>query len=86
MDNSRMFLIGLIGFMIGAYVFIAWYAIQNEPIIMQPIKDNYRKEILYYIDTSTHKTYKLSGDVLYYYESEENYEEWIYCCTSYKER
>lgn len=72
MDNSRMFLIGLVGFMIGAYAFIAWYAIQNEPIIMQPIKDNYRKEILYYIDTNTDKTYKLSGDVLYYYESEEN--------------
>ena len=65
----------LYGFVLGFYVGVviaiissAWSVNKNRIIIIRPVKDNYRNEILYYIDTNTEKTYKMENDILYYCE------------------
>lgn len=65
----------LYGFVLGFYVGVviaiissAWSVNKNGIIIIRPVKDNYRNEILYYIDINTKKTYKIENDILYYCE------------------
>lgn len=64
------YLIGLaLGIIIsGLCSLTIFYSTQVNSIILQPVKDKYRDKILYYIDTNTDKTYKLSDDILYYLE------------------
>lgn len=70
MDGLGGFLSGVfVGALIAA-ISIAWSMTTDETITMAPIKDDYKNEILYYIDTNTKKTYKMENNVLYYYEED----------------
>ncbi len=35
---------------------------------MKPVKDEYKNEILYYVDSHADKEYKMENDILYYKE------------------
>ena len=64
---------GLEGFIVATIVIpftIAWNMVASERIIMKPIKDEHKNEILYYVDIYTDKTYKMENDILYYYEED----------------
>lgn len=37
-------------------------------LILKPIKDDYKNEILYYVDTKNHKDYIMKDNTLYYTE------------------
>ena len=70
MDGLGGFLSGVFVGVLFAVISIAWSMITDETITMAPIKDDYKNEILYYIDTNTKKTYKMENDILYYYEED----------------
>lgn len=70
MDGLGGFLSGVFVGVLIAVISIAWSMTTNETITMAPIKDDYKNEILYYIDTNTKKTYKMENDILYYYEED----------------
>lgn len=70
MDGLGEFLFGIFVGWILAIISITWIMTKNEIIIIAPIKDDYKNEILYYIDTHTKKTYKMENDILYYYEED----------------
>lgn len=70
MDGLGGFLSGVFVGMLIAVISIAWSMTTDETITMAPIKDDYKNEILYYIDTNTKKTYKMENDILYYYEED----------------
>lgn len=72
-DFSAGFSIGLAAGMIAGIICttILFCASVKSSIILNPVEDRYKDEILYYIDTKTNKTYKLEGDIIYYRESEE---------------
>ncbi len=70
MDGLGGFLSGVFVGVLFAVISIAWSMTTDETITMAPIKDDYKNEILYYIDTNTKKTYKMENDILYYYEED----------------
>lgn len=70
MDGLGGFLSGVFVGVFIAVISIAWSMTTDETITMAPIKDDYKNEILYYIDTNTKKTYKMENDILYYYEED----------------
>lgn len=70
MDGLGGFLSGVFVGTLIAVISIAWSMTTDETITMAPIKDDYKNEILYYIDTNTKKTYKMENDILYYYEED----------------
>lgn len=70
MDGLGGFLSGVFVGVLIAVISIAWSMTMDETITMAPIKDDYKNEILYYIDTNTKKTYKMENDILYYYEED----------------
>lgn len=70
MDGLGGFLSGVFVGALFAVISIAWSMTTDETITMAPIKDDYKNEILYYIDTNTKKTYKMENDILYYYEED----------------
>ena len=70
MDGLGGFLSGVFVGVLIAVINIAWSMTTDETITMAPIKDDYKNEILYYIDTNTKKTYKMENDILYYYEED----------------
>lgn len=70
MDELGGFLSGVFVGVLIAIISIAWSMTTDETITMAPIKDDYKNEILYYIDTNTKKTYKMENDILYYYEED----------------
>ena len=70
MDGLGGFLSGVFVAALIAVISIAWSMTTDETITMDPIKDDYKNEILYYIDTNTKKTYKMENDILYYYEED----------------
>ncbi len=72
-NEGEIFLFSLFGGIFIGYIYalIVMGISQTNLIMLEPVEDTYRNKILYYIDTNTHKTYKLSGDVLYCDESEE---------------
>jgi hypothetical protein len=70
MDGLGGFLSGVFVGVLIAVISIAWSMTTDETITMDPIKDDYKNEILYYIDTNTKKTYKMENDILYYYEED----------------
>lgn len=68
---------GLGGFLSGVFVgalivaiSIAWNMAASGRIIIKPIKDEHKNEILYYVDIYTNKEYKMENDILYYYEED----------------
>ena len=68
MDGLGGFLAGFIVATIVIPLTIAWNIVASERIIMKPIKDEHKNEILYYVDILTDKTYKMENDILYYCE------------------
>ena len=68
MDGLEGFIVGIIVAIIVIPFTIAWNMVVNKRIIMKPIKDEHKNEILYYVDIYTDKTYKMENDILYYYE------------------
>ena len=70
MDGLSKFLSGVFVGVLFAVISIVWSMTTDETITMAPIKDDYKNEILYYIDTNTKKTYKMENDILYYYEED----------------
>lgn len=70
MDGLGGFLVGFIVATIITPLTIAWNMVVNERIIMKPIKDEHKNEILYYVDIYTNKEYKMENDILYYYEED----------------
>lgn len=68
MDGLGGFLVGFIVATIITILTITWNMVVNERIIMRPIKDEHKNEILYYVDIHTNKEYKMKNDILYYYE------------------
>lgn len=70
MDELGGFIVGFIVATIVTSFTIAWNMVVNERIIMKPIKDEHKNEILYYVDIYTNKEYKMENDILYYYEED----------------
>ena len=70
MDGLGGFLVGFIVATIITPLTIAWNMVASERIIMKPIKDEHKNEILYYVDIYTNKEYKMENDILYYYEED----------------
>ena len=70
MNGLGGFLVGFIVATIITPLTIAWNMVVNERIIMKPIKDEHKNEILYYVDIYTNKEYKMENDILYYYEED----------------
>ncbi len=70
MDGLGGFLVGFIVATIVTPLTIAWNMVVNERIIMKPIKDEHKNEILYYVDIYTNKEYKMENNILYYYEED----------------
>lgn len=68
MDGLGGFMLGVFAGVLFAVISIAWSMATDETITMAPVKDDYKNEILYYIDTNTKKTYKMENDILYYCE------------------
>lgn len=68
MDGLGGFILGVFAGILLAIISIAWSMATEDAIIIAPVKDDYKKEILYYIDTNTKKTYKMENDILYYCE------------------
>lgn len=40
----------------------------NSGLILKPVKDDYKNEILYYVDTKNNKDYIMKDNTLYYTE------------------
>lgn len=59
MDGLGGFILGVFAGILLAIISIAWSMATEDAIIIAPVKDDYKKEILYYIDTNTKKTYKM---------------------------
>nr|DAE88565.1 MAG TPA: Ellis van Creveld protein 2 like protein [Caudoviricetes sp.] len=70
MDELGGFIVGFIVATIVTTLTIAWNMVASERIIMKPIKDEHKNEILYYVDIYTNKEYKMENDILYYYEED----------------
>lgn len=70
MDGLEGFIVGIIVATIVIPLTIAWNMAANGRIIMKPIKDEHKNEILYYVDIYTNKEYKMENDILYYYEED----------------
>lgn len=70
MDELGGFIVGFIVATIVTTLTIAWNMVASGTIIIKPIKDEQKNEILYYVDIYTDKTYKMENDILYYYEED----------------
>lgn len=70
MDELGGFIVGFIVATIVTTLTIAWNMVASGSIIIKPIKDEHKNEILYYVDIYTNKTYKMENDILYYYEED----------------
>ena len=68
MDGLSKFLSGIFVGVLFAVIIIAWSMATDDTITIAPVKDDYKNEILYYIDINTKKTYKMENDILYYCE------------------
>lgn len=70
MDELGGFIVGFIVATIITSLTIAWNMVASGRIIIKPIKDEHKNEILYYVDIYTNKEYKMENDILYYYEED----------------
>jgi hypothetical protein len=70
MDKLGVFTLGFFVGALFASISIAWNMSMNGTITIEPVKDDYKNEIIYYVDIHTKKTYKMENDILYYYEED----------------
>lgn len=70
MDELGGFIVGFIVATIITSLTIAWNMVASGRIIIKPIKDEQKNEILYYVDIYTNKEYKMENDILYYCEED----------------
>lgn len=70
MDGLEGFIVGIIVATVVIPLTIAWNMVASGRIIIKPIKDEHKNEILYYVDIYTNKEYKMENDILYYYEED----------------
>ena len=70
MDELGGFIVGFIVATIITSLTIVWNMVASGRIIIKPIKDEQKNEILYYVDIYTNKEYKMENDILYYYEED----------------
>lgn len=70
MDELGGFIVGFIVATIITSLTITWNMVASGRIIIKPIKDEHKNEILYYVDIYTNKEYKMENDILYYYEED----------------
>ena len=70
MDGLEGFIVGIIVATVVIPLTIAWNMVASGRIIIKPIKDEHKNEILYYVDIYTNKEYKIKNDILYYYEED----------------
>ena len=70
MDELGGFIVGFIVATIITSLTIVWNMVTSGSIIIKPIKDEHKNEILYYVDIYTNKEYKMENDILYYYEED----------------
>lgn len=68
MDGLGGFILGFFAGTLIAIISIALNITTSGTIIVEPVKDDYKNEIIYYVDTYTKKTYKMENDILYYCE------------------
>lgn len=68
MDGFGGFILGIFAGTLIAIISIAWNTTTSGTITIEPIKDDYKNEIIYYVDIHTKKTYKMENDILYYCE------------------
>lgn len=68
MDGLGGFLSGVFVGVLFAVIGIAWSTTTDGTITMKPVKDEYKNEILYYVDSHADKEYKMENDILYYKE------------------
>lgn len=68
MDGLGGFIFGFFAGTLIAIISIALNTTTSGTIIIEPVKDDYKNEIIYYVDTYTKKTYKMENDILYYCE------------------
>lgn len=68
MDGLGGFLSGVFVGVLFAVISIAWSMAVDETITMKPVKDEYKNEILYYVDSRADKEYKMENNILYYKE------------------
>ena len=68
MDGLGGFILGFFAGTLIAIISIALNITTSGAITIEPVKDDYKNEIIYYVDTYTKKTYKMENDILYYYE------------------
>lgn len=68
MDGLGGFILGFFAGTLIAIISIAMNITTRGTIIIEPVKDDYKNEIIYYVDIHTKKTYKMENDILYYCE------------------
>lgn len=68
MDGLGGFILGFFAGTLIAIISIALNITTSGTITIEPVKDDYKNEIIYYVDTYTKKTYKMENDILYYCE------------------
>lgn len=66
MDGLGGFIFGFFAGTLIAIISIASGATARGTIIIEPVKDDYKNEIIYYVDIHTKKTYKMENDILHY--------------------
>lgn len=68
MDGLGGFILGFFAGTLIAIISIALNITTSGTIIIEPVKDDYKNEIIYYVDIYTKKTYRMENDILYYCE------------------
>jgi len=71
MDGLGGFILGFFAGTLIAIISIALNITTSGTITIEPVKDDYKNEIIYYVDIHTKKTYKMENDILHYCE------EWV---------
>lgn len=68
MDGLGGFILGFFAGTLIAIISIALNITTSGTIIIEPVKDDYKNEIIYYVDIYTKKTYRMENDILHYCE------------------
>lgn len=66
MDGLGGFILGFFAGTLIAIISIALNITTSGTITIEPVKDDYKNEIIYYVDIHTKKTYKMENDILHY--------------------
>ncbi len=70
MDGLGGFILGFFAGTLIAIISIALNITTSGTITIEPVKDDYKNEIIYYVDIHTKKTYKMENDILHYCEEQ----------------